>query len=355
METEIMTIRIGDIPVGPGEAPFVIAELSGNHDGSLDRALEIVDAAAGAGVQAVKLQTYTADTMTLDIDRDEFVISNPDSLWYGRTLYGLYEEAHTPWEWHEPIMQRARDRGLLCFSSPFDATAVDFLEGLDVPAYKIASLEITDIPLIERAAATGRPLIMSTGIATLEQIGEAVDAASGAGCDDLILLKCTSSYPASPDDIHLCTIPALRERFGCHVGLSDHTLGIGVAIASVALGATVIEKHITLDRDGGGVDAAFSLEPGEFALLVEEAGRAQRSLGSADYQQTASAATRSRRRSLYVTADVAAGESLTADNMRSIRPGLGLEPKHFNSLLGRRLASDTRRGTPLSWGLLVEE
>ena len=350
-----MTIRIGDTPVGPGEAPFVIAELSGNHDGSLDRALEIVDAAAGAGVQAVKLQTYTADTMTLDIDRDEFVISNPDSLWYGRTLYDLYEEAHTPWEWHEPIMRRARDRGLLCFSSPFDATAVDFLEGLDVPAYKIASLEITDLPLIERAAATGRPLIMSTGIATLEQIGEAVDAARGVGCEDLILLKCTSSYPASPDDIHLRTIPQLRERFACQVGLSDHTLGIGVAIASVALGATVIEKHITLNREDGGVDAAFSLEPHEFAMLVEEAGDARRSLGSADYHQTASEATRSRRRSLYITADVRAGERLTSDNMRSIRPGLGLEPKHYESLLGRRVAADTPRGTPLGWDLLTHE
>ena len=350
-----MTIWIGDTPVGPGETPFVIAELSGNHDGSLERALEIVDAAAGAGVQAVKLQTYTADTMTLDIDRDEFVISNPDSLWYGRTLYDLYQEAHTPWEWHEPIMARASDHGLLCFSSPFDATAVDFLDGLDVPAFKIASLEITDLPLVARAAATGRPLIMSTGIATLEQIGEAVDAARGAGCEDLILLKCTSSYPASPDDIHLRTILELRERFGCQIGLSDHTLGIGVAIASVALGATVIEKHITLNRDEGGVDAAFSLEPHEFAMLVEEAGDAQRSLGSADYHQTASEATRSRRRSLYVTEDILAGDPLTPDNMRSIRPGLGLEPKHYESLLGRRLASDTRRGTPLSWDLLLPQ
>jgi pseudaminic acid synthase len=350
-----MTIWIGDTPVGPGEAPFIIAELSGNHDGSLERALAIVDAAAAAGVQAVKLQTYTADTMTLDIDRDEFVISNPDSLWYGRTLYDLYEEAHTPWEWHRPIMDRAKVHGLLCFSSPFDATAVDFLEGLDVPAFKIASLEITDLPLIERVAATGRPLIMSTGIATLEQIGDAVDAARGAGCEDLVLLKCTSSYPASPDDIHLRTIPALRERFGCQVGLSDHTLGIGVAIASVALGATMIEKHITLNRDDGGVDAAFSLEPGEFALLVEEAGKAQRSLGSADYHQTASEATRSSRRSLYVTEDIRAGEPLTSDNLRSIRPGLGLEPKYYEVLIGRRLASDTQRGTPLSWDLLLPE
>ncbi len=350
-----MTILIGNTPVGPGHPPFVIAEMSGNHDGSLDRALSIVDAAADAGVNAVKLQTYTADTMTLDIDRDEFVISNPDSLWYGRTLYGLYEEAHTPWAWHEVIMDRAKERGLLCFSSPFDGTAVDFLEELDVPCYKIASLEITDIPLIKRVAATGRPVIISTGIAGLDEITDAVDAARGAGCEELILLKCTSSYPALPEDIHLRTIADLRERFDCQVGLSDHTLGIGVPVAAVALGATVIEKHITLSRDDGGVDAAFSLEPEEFASLVKEAGRAQLSLGSDEYRQTASAATRSRRRSLYITEDIAAGETLTADNMRSIRPGLGLGPKYFESLLGRQVAADTRRGTPLSWDLLIAE
>lgn len=350
-----MPIRIGEVPVGPEFQPFLIAEMSGNHDGSLDRALAIVEAAARAGAHAVKLQTYTADTMTLDVDRAEFLIDNPDSLWYGRTLHDLYEEAHTPWEWHGPLMERARSLGIACFSSPFDATAVDFLEELGVPCYKIASLEITDIPLIERVAATGKPVIMSTGIATMDEIDDAVQAARGAGCDELILLKCTSSYPASPDDIHLRTIPHLASRYDCQVGLSDHTLGIGVAVAAVALGATVVEKHITLDRADGGVDAAFSMEPAEFAQLVEETDRAQRSRGDQEYRQTASAATRSRRRSLYVTRDLVAGEELGPDNMRSIRPGLGLPPKHYKALLGRRVAQDVVRGTPVSWEILQPE
>jgi pseudaminic acid synthase len=350
-----MRIRIGDTEVGPDRPPYIIAEMSGNHDGSLEKALAIVDAAASAGAHAVKLQTYTADTMTLDIDRDEFVISNPDSLWYGRTLYDLYQEAHTPWEWHPPIMDRAREHGLACFSSPFDAGAVDFLEGLGVPCYKIASLEITDIPLIEKVASTGKPVIMSTGIATTEEIIDAVDAARTAGCEQLVLLKCTSSYPASPDDTHLRSIPGLQERFQCQVGLSDHTLGIGVAVAAVALGASVIEKHITLDRNDGGVDAAFSLEPDEFRSLVVEADRARRGLGSAEYHQTASAATRSRRRSLYVTENIAAGAVLSPENIRSIRPGLGLQPKHYRAVLGRRVAVDVERGTPLAWDLLVDD
>lgn len=350
-----MPIRIGEVPVGPEFQPFLIAEMSGNHDGSLDRALAIVEAAARAGAHAVKLQTYTADTMTLDVDRAEFLIDNPDSLWYGRTLHDLYEEAHTPWEWHGPLMERARSLGIACFSSPFDATALDFLEELGVPCYKIASLEITDIPLIERVAATGKPVIMSTGIATMDEIDDAVQAARGAGCDELILLKCTSSYPASPDDIHLRTIPHLASRYDCQVGLSDHTLGIGVAVAAVALGATVVEKHITLDRADGGVDAAFSMEPAEFAQLVEETDRAQRSRGDQEYRQTASAATRSRRRSLYVTRDLVAGEELGPDNMRSIRPGLGLPPKHYRALLGRRVAQDVVRGTPVSWEILQPE
>jgi N-acetylneuraminate synthase len=350
-----MPIRIGEVPVGPDFQPFLIAEMSGNHGGSLDRALAIVEAAADAGAHAVKLQTYTADTMTLDVDREEFLIDNPDSLWYGRTLHDLYDEAHTPWGWHEPLMERARSLGIACFSSPFDATAVDFLEELGVPCYKIASLELTDIPLIERVAATGKPVIMSTGIATLEEIDDAVQAARGAGCEQLVLLKCTSSYPASPDDIHLRTIPHLASRYDCQVGLSDHTLGIGVAVAAVALGATVVEKHITLDREDGGVDAAFSMEPPEFAQLVVETDRAQRSRGDQEYRQTASAATRSRRRSLYVTRDMVAGEELSPENIRSIRPGLGLAPKHYKTLLGRRVAQDVVRGTPVSWEMLQAE
>jgi N-acetylneuraminate synthase len=352
LEDGNMTIWIGKKPVGPGHDPYVIAELSGNHDGSLDRALAIVDAAATAGVSAVKLQTYTADTMTLDIDRDEFVISNSDSLWYGRTLYDLYEEAHTPWEWHRPIMDRASSRAVDVFSSPFDASAIDFLTELDVPAFKIASLEITDIPLIEKAAATGKPLIISTGIATLDEIDDAVTAARDAGCRDLILLKCTSSYPADPEDANLRSIATLADRFGCQIGLSDHTLGIGVPLAAVALGATVIEKHITLDRSGGGVDAAFSLEPAEFASLVTESRRAARALGSADYQQTASEATRSRRRSLYITQSLAKGDRLDVDNVRSIRPGFGLAPKHYRAVIGKRATRNVAMGTPLSWDLI---
>lgn len=348
-----MTMTIGGISVGLDHAPFVIGEMSGNHDGSLDRALRIVDAVAGTGAQAVKLQTYTADTMTLDVDRDEFVISDPSSLWYGRRLHDLYDEAHTPWEWHEPIMARARSHGLLCFSSPFDATAVDFLESLDVPCYKIASFEMVDLPLITRVARTGKPLIISTGIATLEEIDEAVATARLAGCEQLVLLKCTSSYPAPPEQSHLRTLVALRERFGCEVGLSDHTLGIGAAIASVAMGASVIEKHVTTARSDGGVDAAFSLEPAELAALVAESERARQALGSVRYGPTAGEqGAVKRRRSLYLTADVRAGDTLTEENMRSIRPGLGLPPKHYADLLGRRLVRDAVRGTPMSWDLV---
>lgn len=347
-----MSVKIGDRLVGVDHAPFVIAEMSGNHDGSLDRALEIVDMAADAGAHALKLQTYTADTMTLDLDRDEFVIDDPRSLWSGRNLYSLYEEAHTPWEWHEPIMRRASDRGVLCFSSPFDASAIDFLEDLDVPCYKIASFENIDTPLIRAVAATGKPVIISTGIATLEEIDDAVEAARDAGCDELVLLKCTSSYPASPDDSHLRTIPALRERYGCEIGLSDHTLGIGVAVAAVALGATVVEKHVTLARAGGGVDAAFSLEGPELAALVEETARARQALGEVRFGPTErELGARKRRRSLYVTEDLRAGDVLSPANLRSIRPGLGLAPKHFDALLGRVAKQDIRRGTPAAWEL----
>lgn len=349
-------MRIGARPLGRDAAPYVIAEMSGNHDGSLDRALRIVDALAHTGVDAVKLQTYTADTMTLDIDRDEFVIRNPESLWYGRTLYELYDEAHTPWEWHLPIMERAQQHGMDCFSSPFDDTAVDFLEDLGVPAYKIASSENIDVPLIRRVAATGKPMIVSTGMATLDEIDEAVAAARDGGCQHLILLKCTTSYPAAPDDTNLNTIPAMRDRYRCEVGLSDHTLGIGVAVASVALGASVIEKHVTLDRDEGGVDAAFSLEPAEMALLVKEADRARRARGEVRWGPTpGEEGARTRRRSLYLVKDVEAGEVLTRENVRSIRPGAGLAPRHLDALLGRRVVGDYARGTPMSWDMVVPE
>jgi len=346
-------IRIGGHAVGLDAPPFVIAEMSGNHNGSLDRALAIVDAIAASGAQALKLQTYTADTMTIDLAEREFVIDDPASLWTGRTLYDLYREAHTPWDWHAPIFERARKRGLVAFSTPFDATAVDFLESLDVPCYKIASFENVDLPLIRKAAATGKPLVISTGLATLAEIGEAVAAARGAGCRDLVLLKCTSAYPASPADSHLRTIEHLREAFGCEVGLSDHTLGIGAAVASVALGATVIEKHVTLRRADGGVDSAFSLEPQELRQLVEDAERARLALGGVHYGPSANEIGSLRfRRSLYVVLAMRAGEAFSSDNVRAIRPGLGLPPKHIDSVIGRRASRDIAAGTALAWELV---
>jgi N-acetylneuraminate synthase len=342
---------------GTGKAndpsPFIIAEMSGNHNASLDKALAIVDAAASAGADALKLQTYTPDTMTLDIAEGEFVIANPSSLWAGRDLYNLYKEAHTPWEWHKPIFDRARSHGMLAFSSAFDATSVDFLETLDVPCYKVASFECVDIPLIKKVASTGKPLIISTGMATIAEIDDAVTAARGAGCKHLVLLKCTSSYPASPENSNLRTIPHLADLFGCEAGLSDHTLGIGAAVAATALGAGVIEKHFIMSRAEGGVDSAFSLEPHEFKSLVDEVRTAQAALGSIFYGATESEQKgRTRRRSLYVTQDIAAGGEITADNIRSIRPGLGLAPKFYDTLIGRRVAAAVRKGTPVSWDLL---
>jgi N-acetylneuraminate synthase len=348
------SIRIGSIEVGPERPPLIIAEMSGNHNQSLERALEIVDAAAVAGAHALKIQTYTADTMTLDLSEGEFFISDEKSLWQGKSLHKLYQEAHTPWDWHKALFDRCRQRGMVGFSTPFDATAVDFLESMQVPCYKIASFENTDIPLIRRVAATGKPMIISTGMASEQELGEAVDAARAAGCRDLVLLKCTSSYPASPQDSNVMTIPHMRERFGCNVGLSDHTMGIGVAVASVSLGAAVIEKHFTLRRADGGVDSAFSLEPAEMQALVTETARAFQALGGVSYGP--SAAERNSlgfRRSLYVVLDMKAGDVLTRDSVRAIRPGAGLPPKHMDEVIGRRLASDVRKGTPLSWDLLA--
>jgi len=339
---------------GDPEAPFIIAEMSGNHNGSLDQALAIVDAAAEAGADAIKLQTYTADTMTLDIAEGEFVIADPQSLWAGRNLYGLYQEAMTPWEWHAPIMERARERGISCFSSAFDESAVAFLESLDVPAYKVASFECIDIPLIRAVAATGKPVIISTGMATVEEIAEAVDAARGAGCTDLTLLLCTSNYPAPPKYSNLVKIPHLAGLFGCPVGLSDHTLGIGVAIAAVALGAVAVEKHVTISRADGGVDSAFSAEPAELAALVLESGRARQALGEVTYGPTAvEQKARGRRRSLYIGKDLAAGDVLTAESLRRVRPGRGLPPKYYDVFLGRRVARAVTAGTPVTWDLLA--
>jgi N-acetylneuraminate synthase len=346
-------IVIAERKVGRNHRPFIVAEMSGNHNQSLDRALAIVEAAARAGAHALKLQTYTPDTMTLDIDENEFHIGDADSLWKGTSLYKLYGQAYTPWEWHRPIFDRCRELGLIAFSTPFDASAVDFLEELDVPAYKVASFENTDLPLIRKIARTGKPMIISTGMATVAELDETVRTAREAGCRDIILLKCTSTYPASPEDTNIMTIPHMRDLFGVQVGLSDHTMGVGVAVASVALGATLIEKHFTLARADGGVDATFSLEPDELQALVVETERAWQSLGRVHYGQTEKEKRSLQfRRSLYVVKDVKAGDVLTEDNLRAIRPGFGLPPKYYDKLLGRRVARDTKRGTPVTWDLL---
>lgn len=346
-------IKIGNREIGPQSAPFVIAEMSGNHNQSLERALEIVDAAAKAGAHAIKLQTYTADTMTLNLRMPGFVIEDPTSLWDGRQLYELYQEAHTPWEWHKPIMDRAAQLGIECFSTPFDDTAVDFLEELGVPAYKIASFECTDIPLIRKVAATGKPMIISTGMASLAEIDEATRTARDNGCNQIILLKCTSTYPATPKNTNILTIPNMREAFGCQVGLSDHTMGFGVAVASVALGATVIEKHFTLKRSDGGVDSAFSMEPSELALLRIESERAWQSLGKIAYGGTSDELkSKVFRRSIYVSRDLMAGSILTTDNLRVVRPGNGLESKYIEILIGKKIKKSVSAGTPFSWDLL---
>ncbi len=345
--------KISDRPIGRGHAPFIIAEMSGNHNQSLDRALEIVEAAARTGAHALKIQTYTPDTMTLDLDEREFHISDSKSLWAGTSLYKLYGKAYTPWEWHQPIFDRARELGIIAFSTPFDDTAVDFLETLDVPCYKIASFENTDLPLVRRVAATGKPLIISTGMATVAELDETVRAAREAGCQDLVLLKCTSTYPASAENTNILTIPHMRELFGCEVGLSDHTMGVGVSVASVALGATVIEKHFTLNRADGGVDSTFSMEPDEMAQLVLETERAWQALGHVGYGPTdAEKKSIQFRRSLYVVQDMKAGDVLTRENLRAIRPGLGLPPKYFEQVLGKAVKQDIQRGTALEWGLI---
>ena len=348
-----MALTINRHPISSDLPPFIIAEMSGNHNQSLERALEIVDAVARTGAHAIKLQTYTADTMTLDLKEREFFISDDKSPWKGQSLYDLYKIAHTPWDWHKPIFAHARKLGLICFSTPFDETSVNFLEKLRSPAYKIASFENTDIPLIQRVASTGKPLIISTGMATLEELDESVNAARQSGCKDLILLKCTSTYPATPENSNLLTIPHLRERYKCEVGLSDHTLGIGVAVASVALGATVIEKHFTLRRADGGVDSTFSMEPAEMKELVEETARAWQSLGKAYIGPTeAEKSSITFRRSLYIVKDLKAGDLLTKENVRAIRPGLGLPPKHFNQILGKKIKSSVKMGTALTWSLI---
>lgn len=333
--------------------PLIIAEMSGNHNQSLERALSIVDAVAKAGADAIKLQTYTADTMTLDISEGEFFIADKDSLWKGESLYHLYQKAYTPWEWHKPIFDRCKELGIMGFSTPFDATAVDYLEELNVPCYKIASFENIDLPLIKKVAQTGKPMIVSTGMASLAELDDLVRTARENGCTDLTLLKCTSSYPATPEGTNLLTIPHMRELFGCKVGLSDHTLGIGAAVASVALGASVIEKHFTLSRADGGVDSTFSMEPEEMAQLVRECDAAAQALGCVSYEvQEQEKKSLQFRRSLYIVEDMEKGDVITEKNMRSIRPGRGLSPKYYDVLLGKRVNRDVKRGTALAWNLI---
>lgn len=339
--------------MGEGLPPFIIAELSGNHNHDLNLALQMVDAAADAGVHALKLQTYTADTMTIDVAKGEFFIDDENSLWHGSSLYDLYKKAYTPWEWHRTIFERAKARGMTAFSTPFDSTAVDFLESLDVPCYKIASFENTDHSLLAKVAKTGKPVIVSTGMASLVEIAETVEVLENNGCSEYILLKCTSQYPADPINANLATIGHMKQMFDCQVGLSDHTTGIGVAVAATALGATVIEKHFVIDRKAGGVDAAFSLEPAEFTALVDETKRAAIAVGKVNYGCTPSELNlRTHRRSLYVCEDLVAGDVLTESNLRAIRPGLGLAVKYMPTLLGKSVTKAVNKGTPMSWDLV---
>ncbi|MCY8507065.1 pseudaminic acid synthase [Bacillus atrophaeus] len=343
-------INIDGKSIGPHHPPFIIAEMSGNHNQSLERAFKIIEAAAKAGAHALKIQTYTADTMTLNMNTKDFTIEDNNSLWSGSTLYTLYQQAYTPWEWHKPIFDKCRELGMIPLSTPFDESAVDFLEDLGVPIYKIASFENTDIPLIKKVAATGKPIIISTGMATVAEIDETIRAAKEAGCKELILLKCTSTYPASPENTNISTITHMKELFNCQVGLSDHTMGTGVAVASVALGATVIEKHFTLSRADGGVDSAFSLEPHELKELVIETERAWQALGQITYGPTdKEKASLKFRRSIYVKKDIKAGEIFTKENIKVVRPGYGLEPKYFDLIIGRTATKHISAGTPLGW------
>lgn len=340
-------MKISDRPIGPDHPPFIIAEMSGNHNGDINRAYLLLEAAKASGADAVKLQTYTADTITIKHDGPEFTIKG--GLWDGRTLYDLYNEAHTPWNWHEQLFAKARELDLIIFSSPFDHTAVDFLEDLGAPAYKIASFELIDLPLIRKAASTGKPLIMSTGLADLTEINEAIAAAREGGAEDIVLLHCVSGYPTPASDIHLRTIPAMQERFGTMIGLSDHTMGIGVPAASVALGAVVIEKHFTLRRADGGPDSTFSLEPDELRNMVAGCYDAWAALGRANFDRVESEKGNVQfRRSLYIVEDVQQGETFTERNVRSIRPGHGLPPKLLDKVLGKTAKRALPRGTPLS-------
>ncbi|MDB5242445.1 MAG: pseI [Spirosoma sp.] len=354
--TKDQPIQVAHHTISPTHRPFVIAEMSGNHNQSLDRALEIVDAVADAGAHALKLQTYTPDTITFNGASEEFFIRDAKSLWADKNLYTLYQDAYTPWEWHKPIFDRAKERGMVAFSSPFDTTAIDFLESLDVPLYKIASFENTDHILLKRVAQTGKPVIMSTGVASVADLDESVKVLRENGCLDLILLKCTSTYPATPESTNLRTIPHLRELFNVPVGLSDHTMGIGAAVAAVALGAVVLEKHVTLRRADGGVDSAFSLEPAELKSLVVESERAQLAMGTVSYTLSPKEEKSLQfKRSLYVVRAIKAGETFTSENVRSIRPANGLHTRYYDTIIGKTAIQDIKAGTALSWRLINSE
>jgi N-acetylneuraminate synthase len=342
-------IKIGKFIIGEGQPPFIVAEMSGNHNQSIERALEIVEKAAESGVHAIKLQTYTADTLTIDLDEGDFYLDDENSLWSGISMYKLYQKAYTPWEWHQEIFKRCEELGLLCFSTPFDDTAIDFLESLNCPCYKIGSTENTDYELLKKVAKTGKPIFVSTGMATIEELGKIVSELTKAGCEELVLLKCTAAYPALPSDANLLTIGNMKELFDCPIGLSDHTLGIGVAIASIAFGAIMVEKHITLSRDQVGVDSAFSMEPSEFKQLVRETKIAWDSKGVISYGPTISENSNLSRRSLYIVQDIKKGDILTKKNLKSIRPGYGLPVKYINDLLGMKVTTDIKRGTRMSW------
>ncbi|HSV31133.1 MAG TPA: pseudaminic acid synthase [Atribacteraceae bacterium] len=350
------SLQLAERKIGQKMPPFIVAEMSANHNQSLERALRIVEEANRAGVDAVKIQTYPEETVTIDTDKAGFVVRDPNSPWVNRKLFDLYKEAHTPWEWHKPIMQKCRDLGLICFSTPLDSSVVDFLESLNVPFYKIGSFEIIDLPLIRRVAQTGKPMIISTGMASCAEIDEAVTTAKKSGCKEIVLLKCTSSYPASARDANLRTIPHMSDAFGCLVGLSDHTLGIGVAVAGVAMGAAIIEKHFTLSRNDGGLDATFSLEPDEMARLVCECISAWEALGTVKYGSTPwEGKSKAFRRSLYIVQDLKRGDILNVNNLKIIRPGYGLAPRFYDILIGKRVCRDVKKGTALTWELLFDE
>jgi pseudaminic acid synthase len=344
---------IGKYKISRDNKPFIVAEMSGNHNQSLERALKIVEAAAKSGAHMLKLQTYTADTLTINSKNDDFFIRDSKSLWKGKSLYELYKEAYTPWDWHEKIIKRSNELGMLCFSTPFDESAVDFLEKLNVPAYKISSYENIHLPLIKKVAQTGKPVIVSTGLASEGEIEDAVNALKDGGRKEFARLKCTSSYPASPENSNILTIPNLREKFNCEVGLSDHTIGIGTALSAISHGATIIEKHFTLDRNDGGVDSSFSIEPNDMKILVQESLSAWQALGKVSYGPTDAEKDGLKfRRSIYVVEDIELGEITTNKNLRIIRPGKGLSPKHYEEVLGHKVNKKIKRGTALSWDMI---